>query len=251
MRRRIVAANWKMHGARAPNRQLLEAVKPSLQSLAGRMDIVLCPAFPHLDAVAAALAGSGIRLGAQNFHSLADGAMTGEVSCAMLVDAGVEFVIVGHSERRGNLGETDAQVAEKFAAAGASGLTPILCVGETLAQREAGETASVVSRQLFAVAERVGAAAFARAVIAYEPVWAIGTGKTATPAQAQAVHTQLRAELARRDGDIAENIRILYGGSVNAANAAELFAQADIDGGLVGGASLKAEEFITICAGPG
>lgn len=251
MRRKLVVANWKMHGSRARNRQLLDAVKPPLQSLAGRVDIAVCPAHLHLGETVAALAGSNIRPGAQNLYGLAEGAMTGETSASMLVDCGAEFVILGHSERRGHLGETDAEVADKFAAARESGLIPILCVGETRSERDAGETEAVVSRQLDAVTEKAGMEAMRDAVIAYEPVWAIGSGTPATPEQAQAVHAMLRERLARRNEEIAGGVRILYGGSINAANAAELFARPDIDGGLVGGASLKAEEFITICTSAG
>ena len=251
MRRKLVVANWKMHGSRARNRQLLDAVKPSPPSLEGRVDIAICPAHLHLSETVAALAGGNIRPGAQNLYGLAEGAMTGETSASMLVDCGAEFVILGHSERRGHLGETDEEVADKFAAAKESGLIPILCVGETRAERDAGATEAVVSRQLDAVTDKVGAAALRGAVIAYEPVWAIGSGTPATPEQAQAVHAMLRERLARLDEEIAGGVRILYGGSINAANASELFAQPDIDGGLVGGASLKAEEFITICSSAG
>ena len=251
MRRKLVVANWKMHGSRARNRQLLDAIKPPLQNLAGRVDIAVCPAHLHLNETVESLADSDIRPGAQNLYGLDDGAMTGETSASMLVDCGAEFVILGHSERRGHLGETDAEVADKFAAAGESGLIPILCVGETRAERDAGTTGAVVSRQLDAVTDKVGMESMNGAVIAYEPVWAIGSGTPATPEQAQAVHAMLRARLALRSKEIAEDIRILYGGSMNASNAQELFSQPDIDGGLVGGASLKAEEFITICASAG
>ncbi len=248
MRRRLVVANWKMHGSRARNRQLLDAVKPPLRSLENRVDIVVCPAHLHLSETVAALAGSNIRPGAQNLYGLAEGAMTGETSASMLVDCGAEFVILGHSERRGRLGETDAEVADKFAAAGKSGLIPILCVGETRAERDAGETEAAVSRQFDAATDKATMEAVRNAVIAYEPVWAIGSGAAAAPEQAQAVHALLRERLARRNERVADEVRILYGGSINAANAAELFAQPDIDGGLVGGASLQAEEFTAICA---
>ncbi len=251
MRRKLVVANWKMHGSLARNRQLLNAIKPALQGLEGRVDIAVCPAHLHLGETVAALAGSNIRPGAQNLYGLAEGAMTGETSASMLVDCGAEFVILGHSERRGHLGETDAEVADKFAAARESGLIPILCVGETQAERDAGATGEVVSRQLDAVTGKTGMEAMRGAVIAYEPVWAIGSGTPATPEQAQAVHAMLRERLAGRDEEIAGGVRILYGGSINAANAQELFARPDIDGGLVGGASLKAEEFITICTSAG
>ena len=247
MRRRLVVANWKMNGSRARNRQLLDAAKPALRSLEGRVDIAVCPAHLHLTEVIAALAGSNIRPGAQNFYGPAEGAMTGEISASMLADCGAAYVILGHSERRGILGETDMQVAEKFAAARESGLIPIICVGESQAERDAGETEAVVLRQLDAVIDLAAIEAMRGAVIAYEPVWAIGSGTPASPEQAQAVHAMLRERLAQQDGEIADGVRILYGGSITGANAAELFAQPDIDGGLVGGASLKAEEFITIC----
>ena len=249
MRRRFVAANWKMNGSRARNRQLLDALKPPLRSLGGRVDIVVCPSHLHLGETVAALAGSPVRPGAQDLFGLEDGAMTGEVSASMLVDCGAEFVIVGHSERRGRLGETDAAVAAKFAAARTAGLVPILCVGETRAERDAGSTEAVVLRQLDAVTGEHGIEAMDGAVIAYEPVWAIGSGTAATPEQAQAVHALLRARLREQSGAIADAARILYGGSISAANVRELFTQPDIDGGLVGGASLKAEEFTAICAG--
>ncbi len=248
MRRRFVAANWKMNGSRARSRQLLDALKPPLQSLGERVDIVVCPSHLHLGETVSALAGSPVRPGAQDLFGLEDGAMTGEVSASMLVDCGAEFVIVGHSERRGRLGETDAAVAAKFAAAREAGLTPILCVGETRAERDAGNTGAVVLRQLDAVTGEQGIEAMDGAVIAYEPVWAIGSGTAATPEQAQAVHALLRARLREQSGAVADGARILYGGSISAANARELFTQPDIDGGLVGGASLKAEEFTAICA---
>jgi len=251
MRRKLVVANWKMHGARARNRHLLDALKPSLASLQGRVDIVVCPSHLHLAELAQALAGSGVGLGAQNLFGSAEGAMTGEVSASMLVDCGAGFVILGHSERRSKLGESDALVAEKFVAARSRGLTPILCVGETRAQRDAGQTEQVVSRQLDVVIDRAGAEAMVGAVVAYEPVWAIGSGAPATPQQAQAVHAVLRARLAQRNGEAAEGTRILYGGSIAGANARGLFAQPDIDGGLVGGASLRADEFIAICTEAG
>ncbi len=251
MRRKLVVGNWKMHGSLGRNRELLEAIKPALQGLEGRVEVAVCPSYLHLADTIAALAGSHVGIGAQDLFGLGEGAMTGEVSASMLADAGVGFVIVGHSERRGRLGETDARAADKFAAAREAGLVPILCVGETRSERNAGETETVVLRQLDAVIDNQGIAAMDKAVLAYEPVWAIGSGDPATPQQAQAVHALLRERLKQRGGDIADGIRILHGGSVNAANAGELFAQPDIDGGLVGGASLKAREFITICASAG
>ena len=247
MRRPLVAGNWKMHGTRAENAQLVESL---LLGLPGETaaDIVVCPPFAYLWEVARLLKSSSLGLGAQSVCAEAVGAFTGEVSAAMLKDVGCTYVIVGHSERRAIYKEDDALVARKFLAAQSQGLIPILCVGETLEERESAQTAKVVSRQLAAVVDLVGIAALARSVIAYEPVWAIGTGKTATPAQAQEVHAHIRSELALRDGKIAAELRILYGGSVKAANAREIFAMQDVDGGLIGGASLKADEFLKICA---
>jgi triosephosphate isomerase len=231
MRRRLVAGNWKMHGNRASNRALLEAILTGLPA-SKDVDCAVCVPFPYLGETAVQLAGTQLALGAQNVSEHAQGAYTGEVSAAMLAEAGCKYVLVGHSERRQLYGETDAMVAAKFAAAAKQGLTPILCVGETLAEREAGRTDEVVARQL-------GAVKFADAVLAYEPVWAIGTGKTATPEQAQAVHRQLRKM-------VPPGTRILYGGSVKADNAAALFAQENVDGGLIGGASLVAKDFLEI-----
>jgi len=253
MRRKFVAANWKMNGSRARNRQLLDALKPPLQSLDGRVDIAVCPSHLHLGETVSALAGSLIRPGAQDLFGLEDGAMTGEVSASMLVDCGAEFVIVGHSERRGHLGETDAAVAAKFAAAKKAGLTPILCVGETRAERDAGNTEAVVLRQLDAVTGGQGVEAAVNvmdgAVIAYEPVWAIGTGKAATPGIAQQMHAVIRVRLAGIAPEAARRMRILYGGSVKGDNAREMTRNADVDGVLVGGASLHADSFLAIVAG--
>ncbi|HVL34815.1 MAG TPA: triose-phosphate isomerase [Burkholderiales bacterium] len=233
----LVAGNWKMHGSRASNRALLEALRTHADRLQG-VECAVCPPFPYLQQVAEALEGSMVRWGAQTLSEHAQGAYTGEVSGAMLNDLGCHYVIVGHSERRQLYGEDDERVAAKFAAAQAAGLTPILCVGETLAERETGRTEAVVARQLDAVLRRGG---FRSAVLAYEPVWAIGTGRNATPEQAQAVHAFLRARLSAQT-------RILYGGSVKPANAAGLFAMPDIDGGLIGGASLVAEDFNQIAS---
>ncbi len=210
-------------------------------------DVAICTPFPYLLTAAQALTGSAVLLGAQNLSEQSDGAFTGEVSADMLVDCGCRYVIVGHSERRALYGESSALVAEKFMRAQQAGLIPILCVGETLDERNAQATEGVVAAQLQAVLEAAGVQAFARAVIAYEPVWAIGTGLTASPEQAQAVHAFLRARLAAIDADIAAGVRILYGGSVKADNAAALFAGPDIDGGLIGGASLDADSFLAIC----
>jgi triosephosphate isomerase len=247
MRRALIAGNWKMHGSRAENATRIEALLAQFPAHA-TADCVVCPPFVYLQEAGRLLRGSAIGLGAQDVCAEAQGAYTGEVSAAMLKDIGCACVIVGHSERRGLYGEDDRLVARKFAAALAPGLTPILCVGEQLAEREAGATESVVGRQLDAALELSGAAALAAAIVAYEPVWAIGTGRNATPEQAQAVHAFIRARIAARDAKIAAVVRILYGGSVKAGNAAELFAMPDVDGGLIGGASLKADEFLGILA---
>jgi triosephosphate isomerase (TIM) len=246
MRRKLVAGNWKMHGARADNSALVEAIlaAPKLESV----DCVVCPPYVYLSDLARMLRGTAVRLGAQNVSAETHGAYTGEVSAAMLVDVGCQFVIVGHSERRTLNHENDEHVARKFAAAHSRGLVPILCVGEQLAEREADRCFEVVGRQLETVVALTGIASFGHAVVAYEPVWAIGTGRTASAAQAQEIHAFIRAQLAQRDAKIAAGLQILYGGSVKAGNARELFTQNDVDGGLIGGASLKAEEFVSIVA---
>jgi triosephosphate isomerase len=245
MRKILVAGNWKMHGSRQMVRELLEGLLAG--STAGtEVDMAVFPPFPYLEQAQSMLEGSSISWGAQNLNPVAQGAHTGEVSASMLLDLGCRYVLVGHSERRTIYGESDADVADRFAAALEAGLEPVLCVGETLEERESGETEAVVGRQLDAVLERSGVAAFDRAIVAYEPVWAIGTGKTASPEQAQAVHAFIRDKFASRDDIIAGQLRILYGGSVNGSNAADLFAREDIDGGLVGGASLKVEDFLAI-----
>jgi triosephosphate isomerase (TIM) len=246
MRARLVAGNWKMHGSRAATRVLLDALLAGLGELQG-VECAVCVPFPYLAQVAEQLAGSALAWGAQNLSEHAQGAHTGEVSAAMLADFDCRYVIVGHSERRQLYGESDAQVAAKFEAAQAGGLTPILCVGETLAEREAGRTEATVGRQLDAVLARSGGGAFAKAVLAYEPVWAIGTGRTATPEQAQAAHAFARRQLTAADRAAGTGIRILYGGSVKPSNAAALFAMPDVDGGLIGGASLIADDFLAIC----
>ena len=235
-RGRLVAGNWKMHGNRASNRALLDAVLAGIQGLQGA-ECAVCVPFPYLGEVAERLKGTALALGAQNVSEHAQGAYTGEVSAAMLKELGCRYVIVGHSERRQLYGESDATVAAKFAAVRAHGMTPILCVGETLEEREGGRTELVVDRQLKAVLDSNGN--LEKAVVAYEPVWAIGTGKTATPEQAQAVHAFLRPKLPA-------GTRILYGGSVKKDNAAALLGQPDIDGGLIGGASLVAADFVAI-----
>lgn len=244
MRTKLVVGNWKMHGSLEGNRQLLGAVRSGLPS---GMACVVCPPFPYLAQAQSELAGSEVAIGAQTVSEHAAGAYTGEVGLSMLKEFGCRYVIVGHSERRSLYGESDEVVAEKFAATVAAGLVPILCVGEVLEERESGATARVVGRQLQVVLDKVGVAAFAGAVVAYEPVWAIGTGKTAAPIQAQEVHAAIRAQVARLDSVIAERLQVLYGGSVKPGNAAELFGQPDIDGGLIGGAALVADDFLAIC----
>lgn len=249
MRQKLVVGNWKMHGSRTEVRQLIEDVASGTQDLK-EVEIALGPTLLHLGLALELCSSEGARhlkLAAQNFHAEAQGAFTGEVSVAMLPEYGVDYGLVGHSERRELFAETDEVVAGKFVALQANGLTPILCLGESLQQREAGTSQEVVLGQLDAVVAKAGIDAFGAAVIAYEPIWAIGTGKTASAEQAQEMHSALRQHIAKVDATIAQKIRILYGGSVKAANAVELFNQADIDGGLVGGASLKAEEFISIC----
>ena len=246
MRARFVAGNWKMNGSLRVNTGLLAALKAGLKK-SENLEYAVCVPFPYLAQVSAALTGTAVAWGAQSLSEHDAGAYTGEVSGAMLREFGCRFAIVGHSERRALYGEDDARVAAKFIAARRAGLTPIVCVGETLEQRERGETESVVGRQLDAVAGAAGTAALAGAVVAYEPVWAIGTGRNATPQQAQEVHAFARARLAARDKALA-GLTILYGGSVKPGNAKDLFAMPDIDGGLIGGASLVAEDFIAICA---
>ncbi len=250
MRKILVAGNWKMHGSREQGAALAGGLAAALDGGAP-CEVAVCPAFPYLGDVARALEGTPIALGAQNLCDQDEGAFTGEVSGAMLRDMGCRFVIVGHSERRALYGEDDALVARKFLAAQRHGLVPILCVGETLEEREAGTTEDRVGTQLGAVIRAAGIEAFAEAVVAYEPVWAIGTGKTASPDQAQDVHRFIRGLLAEEDGTIADSVRVLYGGSVKPANAAEIFAMPDVDGGLVGGASLEADSFAGICRAGG
>jgi triosephosphate isomerase len=246
MRVRLVAGNWKMNGSLASGQALLRAILPPLSALK-RARYAVCAPYPYLAAVGQALQGSSVALGAQDVCQYEDGAYTGAVSGTMLADCGCRYVIVGHSERRGVFGEPDDVVALKVERALQSGLTPILCVGELLGEREAGVTEAVVARQLDAVVQRCGLQALGRGVIAYEPVWAIGTGKTATPQQAQAVHAYIRGRVAAADRQLADALVILYGGSVKGANAAQLFAMRDVDGGLIGGASLVADEFVAIC----
>jgi triosephosphate isomerase len=244
MKKKLIAGNWKMNGSLVDNDALVRALVAGTADAA--CEVVLCVPAPYLAQVQMLRAGSALELGAQDVSCHAQGAYTGEVSAAMLKEFGVRYAIVGHSERRQYHGETDALVAEKAKAALAAGVTPIVCVGETLAEREAGRTEEVVKRQLAAVIHTNGHC-ISEIVVAYEPVWAIGTGKTATPEQARQVHALLRAQL-RAASDRADRIHILYGGSMNAANAESLLSQPDIDGGLVGGASLKAQDFLQIIA---
>lgn len=245
MRRRFVAGNWKMYGTRAVADELASGLAPGCDK---SVDVVVCPPFVWLDKVRGRLAGSSLALGAQDVCEFpGEGAYTGEVSASMLVDVGCEYVIIGHSERRAYFGDTHERVAAKVAAAQDAGLIPILCVGETGAQREAGETEAVLASQVDAVREHCGIGAFARTILAYEPVWAIGTGKTATPPQVAAVHGFLRAHIGREDDTLASELRIVYGGSVKPGNASELFGCEDVDGGLIGGASLHVDQFLAIC----
>ncbi|WP_234196617.1 triose-phosphate isomerase [Pseudacidovorax sp. NFM-22] len=244
-KKQLIAGNWKMNGGLAANEALIGALRQGVGQPV--CDVAVCVPAPYLAQVQVLTQGSPIALGAQDVSAHAQGAFTGEQSVSMLKDFGVGYAIVGHSERRQYHGETDEVVAAKAGAALAGGITPIVCVGETLAEREAGKTEEVVRRQLAAVIHANGHC-ISEIVVAYEPVWAIGTGKTATPEEAQAVHAVLRAQLQHAAGDAAARIRILYGGSMNAANAASLLAQPDIDGGLIGGASLKAPDFLQIIA---
>ncbi|MEE8057412.1 MAG: triose-phosphate isomerase [Pseudomonadales bacterium] len=246
MRGSLVVANWKMHGCRASVSDLVVGLKAELDDDI-QAAVVVCPPYLFISQVADALSGTAIQWGSQNLSEQAEGAYTGEIAAPMLAEAGCQFAIVGHSERRLLYAESDQQVAAKFAAAQGVGLTPILCVGESLQQRNSGEALDWIERQLQAVIDAVGMGAFAEAVVAYEPIWAIGTGKTATPEQAQEVHAHIRQVLAKADPVLAEALQILYGGSVKADNAAQLFAKADIDGALVGGASLNVAEFAAIC----
>ena len=246
MRQPLVAGNWKMNGSRAMAKELIEGIKAGIAEV-GAARMAVCPTFVHLADVAAALEGSAVALGSQDVcDRVGSGAFTGEVSGEMLKEFGCTYAIVGHSERRSLYGESDEFVAQKFAASRQAGLIPILCVGETLEEREGGVTEEVVARQLDAVISLEGVSALADGVIAYEPVWAIGTGKTASPEQAQEVHAFIRSKLAGLDNAVAEGVQILYGGSMKPDNAAELMAQPDIDGGLIGGASLKAADFLAI-----
>jgi triosephosphate isomerase len=250
MRRPIVVGNWKMHGSRVDNAQLIEELGAHYPP-SPAADCVVCPPLVYLQEVSRLVRDTPIGLGAQDVCADTHGAFTGEVSAAMLKDVGCEYAIVGHSERRLLYRESDQLVARKFASAASKALIPILCVGEQLADRDAGRTAEVVTRQLDVVLELCGVDSLSQAIVAYEPVWAIGTGRTASPQQAQEVHAVIRARIAARDAKIAGATRILYGGSVKGSNAVELFAMPDVDGGLIGGASLKADEFLAILEAAG
>ena len=245
MRRLIVAGNWKMNGSRASVTDLLTGIRQGTGVL-NTIDIIVFPSFVYLSQASEMLADSVVQLGAQTVSEHSAGAFTGEVAVSMLTDFGCQYVLVGHSERRALFAESSQTVAAKFATVQQAGLTPVLCVGESLQERERGQTEAVVAEQLDAILQQSGVAVFAQAVIAYEPVWAIGTGKTATPEQAQQVHAFIRSKIAELDAKIAGLVRILYGGSVKGSNATELFAMPDVDGGLIGGASLDASEFLTI-----
>ncbi len=246
MRQPFVAGNWKLNGSKQNTVQLLEGILGGIKDVK-KAEVAVCPPSVYLQQVSEILKGSPVQWGAQNVSEHASGAFTGEVAAPMLTDFGCKYCIIGHSERRSIFGETDEQIAQKFTALIKTGIIPILCVGELLEERESGKTEQVVGRQVDAVLSHAGIEQFSKAVIAYEPVWAIGTGKTATPDQAQDVHAFIRQRLAEKDSSVAENVQILYGGSVKPDNAAELFTQPDIDGGLIGGASLDASGFLSIC----
>ncbi|MFF7710513.1 triose-phosphate isomerase [Pseudomonas sp. NPDC007930] len=250
MRRKMVAGNWKMHGTGASVDELTKSLK--VIDFPVNIDVAVFPPSLYIGKVVEALRGTPVAVGAQNVARQPEqGALTGEIASSQLVDAGCTLVLVGHSERRQVLGESDGELCLKFAAAQQAGLVPVLCIGETLQQREAGETLAVVGQQLTSIIDALGIEVLKQAVIAYEPVWAIGTGLTATPEQAQEVHAAIRAQLAARNAEVAQGARLLYGGSVKAANAADLFSMPDIDGGLIGGASLNADEFGAICRAAG
>lgn len=246
MRQPLVAGNWKMNGSRQNINELLDGILAGIAAVE-KAEVVVCAPCIYLPQVADKLDGSTVAWGSQNVNDNDSGAYTGEISASMLKDFGCKYAIVGHSERRAIYGETDADVARRFMAAQRHGLVPVLCVGELLEEREQGITSEVVSRQLDAVIDEAGIEAIGNSVIAYEPVWAIGTGKVATPQQAQEVHAMIRAKLAGMNADLAAGVRILYGGSMKPENAAELIGMEDIDGGLIGGASLQAEDFLGIC----
>lgn len=250
MRQPLIAGNWKMNGSRSSNKALLDEIKAGIGEVKSA-EVAICAPYVYLADVEQQLADTPIAWGAQNLSTEEKGAFTGEIAASMLLDFKCKYVIVGHSERRSLYGEDDDIVTKKFAAAHSAGLKPILCVGESLEEREQGITEEVIARQINAVMNTLGASVLGDGVIAYEPVWAIGTGITATPQQAQDVHAFIRKLVAHQDPGVAEQIRIQYGGSMNAGNAAELLAMHDIDGGLIGGASLKSEDFLTICRAAG
>ncbi|MES9961284.1 MAG: triose-phosphate isomerase [Sedimenticola sp.] len=250
MRQPLVAGNWKMNGSRESIRELLDGIKAGMGDV-NVAEVAVCAPYVYLADAQGQLDGSDVAWGGQDVSVHASGAYTGEISTAMLQDFGCKYAIVGHSERRTYHNESDELVAQKYAAARAAGLVPILCIGETLEEREQGITEEVCARQLDAVIDLEGVDALADGVVAYEPVWAIGTGKTATPEQAQDVHAFIRSRVAEKSTGVAEGLRILYGGSMKPDNAEELIAKPDIDGGLIGGASLKAEDFLGICKAAG
>ncbi len=245
MRRTLIAGNWKMNGSLESINELMQGLTDGISSVTNA-DMAVCPPAVYLLKVSGLIGDTAISLGSQNICDQESGAFTGELAPSMLKEAGCQYAIIGHSERRALYGESDALIANRFAMAVKSGVTPILCIGELLEERESGITEEVVSKQLDAVIAQEGIAAIAHCVIAYEPVWAIGTGKVATPEQAQSVHAFIRSKLAKQDANVAAQVQILYGGSMNAGNASELLSQEDIDGGLIGGASLKAEDFLAI-----
>lgn len=247
MRRKLVVGNWKMHGTRSGVGDLVAGLRSGYCGGECAVDIAVCPPYVFFSQVEKALADTGIRLGSQNLSNQASGAYTGEISAQMIVESGCRFAIVGHSERRVLFGETERLVVEKFSTAQAAGLIPIFCIGETAEQREAGQALLLVGRQVQFLIDELGVEVLSRAAIAYEPIWAIGTGQTATPDQAQEMHRHIRQVVADADAGVADNVQILYGGSVSAVNAADLFAMEDIDGALVGGASLNAADFAVIC----
>ena len=250
MRQPLVAGNWKMNGSQQSVADLLAGLKQGIADV-NVAEVVVCPPAIYLPQVAAALSDSPIKWGGQDVCVNNQGAFTGEISADMLLDFKSTYVLVGHSERRTLYGETNAVVADKYAKAQNDGLVPVLCIGELLEEREAGQTEAVCQAQLDAIIEKSGVASLANAVVAYEPVWAIGTGKVATPEQAQAVHAFIRQYIADKDASVAAGLRILYGGSMNPSNAADLIANEDIDGGLIGGASLTASDFLGICKAAG
>ena len=246
MRQPMIAGNWKMNGSSESIKELIAGIKAGMSAV-NKAQVVVCPPAVYIPQVSADVSGSKISVGSQNICDQDKGAFTGEIAGSMLNDLGCAYAIIGHSERRALYGENDELISKRFAAARRNGIKPIFCIGETLEEREQGVTDDVCSRQIDAVIALEGVEALADGVIAYEPVWAIGTGKTASPEQAQEVHAFIRDKIRKLNANVADKVQILYGGSMNAGNAAELLAQPDIDGGLIGGASLKAEDFLAIC----